>query len=324
VPDLPLATAYAVRAATFDDAEAVHALIVASDIEEFGEPTGLSLTELRDEWRDLDLARNTWVVHATDGEIVGYASLVTRTPVRMITGGYVHPGHFGRGIGTTLVRLAEARAREHVKLAPEGSRVVVISGINAANQDAMALLTREGYAAERYFLRMEAELDIPPPTPDWPDGITVRAMAPGEDGKVYYETIEEAMQDHYGHVPVSFEQWKQGRMGEAFDPSLWFLAMDGDEPAGAALCIATEDEGWVDTLAVRRRWRKRGLGLALLRHAAGEFKRRGMSKYALAVDSESLTGATRLYERAGMRPVHTYAGWLKELRPGAGLTEHTA
>ena len=109
-------------------------------------------------------------------------------------------------------------------------------------------------------------------------------------------------------------------MGEAFDPGLWFLAMDGDEPAGAALCIASDGLGWVDVLAVRRPWRGRGLGLALLRHAAGEFHRRECQKYALAVDSESLTGATRLYERAGMRAVHTYAGWLKELRAGTDLT----
>jgi hypothetical protein len=57
--------------------------------------------------------------------------------------------------------------------------------------------------------------------------------------------------------------------------------------------------------------------MALLRHAAGAFHRRGLRRYALAVDSESLTGATRLYERAGMHATQTYAGYLKELRPGA-------
>ena len=317
---LPLAPGYMVRAARLDDAEAVHALVVASDIEEFGEPTGLSLAELRDEWRDMDMDRYTWVIHSPGGDLAGYASLDVRKPLRMITSGYVHPDHFGHGIGTTLVRLAEARAREQADLAPAGTRVTITSGINAKNEDAQALLTREGYAPERYFLQMEADLAETPPDPSWPEGITVRAMAPGDDGRVYYETTEEAMQDHWGHTPASFEQWKQGRMGEAFDPALWFLALDGEEPAGAALCVASEGLGWVGLLAVRRAWRKRGIGLALLRHAALEFHRRGLSKYALAVDSESLTGATRLYERAGMRAVHTYAGWLKELRPGPEIT----
>ena len=65
-------------------------------------------------------------------------------------------------------------------------------------------------------------------------------------------------------------------------------------------------------------WRKRGLGLALLRQAFAEFYRHGWTQVGLDVDSESETGATRLYERAGMRvaPGHAYAVYRKELRPG--------
>jgi ribosomal protein S18 acetylase RimI-like enzyme len=93
--------------------------------------------------------------------------------------------------------------------------------------------------------------------------------------------------------------------------------MDGDEPAGVALNSIADGVGWVGLLAVRRAWRRRGLGMALLRQAARAFHRRGLTRYALGVDSDSLTGATRLYERAGMRAVHTYAGYRKELRPGS-------
>lgn len=58
--------------------------------------------------------------------------------------------------------------------------------------------------------------------------------------------------------------------------------------------------GWVGTLGVRRPWRRRGLGLALLQHAFGEFRRRGMSRAGLDVDAENTTGAVALYEHAGM------------------------
>ena len=37
---------------------------------------------------------------------------------------------------------------------------------------------------------------------------------------------------------------------------------------------------------------------------------------ALGVDAASPTGATRLYEKAGLRVVHEYAIFQKELRPG--------
>ena len=44
-----------------------------------------------------------------------------------------------------------------------------------------------------------------------------------------------------------------------------------------------------------------GLGEALLLHSFAEFRRRGYSRATLGVDATSPTGATRLYERAGMR-----------------------
>jgi ribosomal protein S18 acetylase RimI-like enzyme len=64
---------------------------------------------------------------------------------------------------------------------------------------------------------------------------------------------------------------------------------------------------------VRRPWRRRGLGLALLRRAFGEFQRRGERLVQLGVDAASPTGATRLYERVGMRTITTLDDWTKAL-----------
>jgi ribosomal protein S18 acetylase RimI-like enzyme len=58
--------------------------------------------------------------------------------------------------------------------------------------------------------------------------------------------------------------------------------------------------GWVAGLGVRKPWRKRGLGLALLQRTFRLFHERGERSVGLGVDSENPTGATRLYERAGM------------------------
>ncbi len=312
-----LAPGYTVRAPSMDDAEPVLALVLASDIEEFGEPQGATLAELRDGWRQIDLDRDAWIVEAPDGALAGFGSVAHRGHVRTYAEVYIHPDHFGHGIGTALVRLTEGRALEHVALAPAGARVVLVNGINANNPDARALLEREGYVPDRYFLRMEADLATPPPAPEWPEGIAVRAMAADEDGRLFYDVSSEAMADHYGHVASTFEEWTERHFGESLDRELWFIAMDGDEPAGVVLNDIADDVGWVGLLAVRRNWRHRGLGMALLRHAAGVFHDRGLKRYALGVDSESLTGATRLYERAGMHATQTYAGYLKELRPGA-------
>jgi mycothiol synthase len=109
-----------------------------------------------------------------------------------------------------------------------------------------------------------------------------------------------------------------------FDPGLWFLAMDGDEIAGLCLCSGrtTEDPemGWVRILAVRRPWRRRGLGLALLGIAFETCRRKGCRRVGLSVDANSLTGATALYEKAGMHVLSINHTYQKELRAGDELS----
>jgi hypothetical protein len=44
------------------------------------------------------------------------------------------------------------------------------------------------------------------------------------------------------------------------------------------------------------------------------FRRHGIQRAELSVNPESPTGATRLYERAGMHVAHSWERWEKELR----------
>ena len=97
------------------------------------------------------------------------------------------------------------------------------------------------------------------------------------------------------------------------DPALTFIAFESDEVAGVAV-NRYRDIAWVGQLAVRRPWRKRGLGLALLLQAFNEFYQRGDRAVGLGVDAQSLTGATRLYEKAGMRVTRQYDTYEKVIR----------
>jgi mycothiol synthase len=318
---LSLAPGYTIRPARQDDVDAIHGLTAACDLADFGTAEGYSVEELRDEWGGLDMDRDTWVVETPGGGIAGYAYIRDRRHVRLDVEGYVHPEHFGRGIGTALIRASEDRAREHLPLAPQGARVVLHNWINGNNAAACSLLEREGYEPMRYFLRMEMPLDGSEPAPEWPEGIAPRAFAQGRDERRFFDASEEAMADHWGHVPITFEDWKQRRMGETFDPTVWFVAEEDGEPAGVMLGSVTEGIGWVDTLAVRRPWRQRGLGMALLRHAMTTFRDRGLNRMALGVDAASPSGATRLYERAGMRVAQQHATYGKVLRDGDELAE---
>ena len=306
---------YAVRRPTMADLGAVAGFLEVVTVAEFGEPD-YSEDDLRDEWAETDLAVDAWLVVAPGGRVVGYAGLGHRGHVRVDADGYVHPQHEGRGLGTFLVRATEARAREFVPLAPPNVRVALNNGINGRNPRARRLLAGEGYEAARFFWRMVTDLPDPPPQPVWPAGVTVRTAASGADERAVFSAIDEAFQDHWGHVPSTFEAWARRKKGERHDPTLWFLAVAGEEVAGAAVCRRDGEMGWVDSLGVRRGWRRRGLGQALLRHAFNTFRERGWRRAGLGVDAANETGATRLYEGAGMRVDRHYAIYEKELRPG--------
>jgi ribosomal protein S18 acetylase RimI-like enzyme len=71
--------------------------------------------------------------------------------------------------------------------------------------------------------------------------------------------------------------------------------------------------GWVLDLAVGPTFRRHGLGEALLRSAFRALWQRGHTRVGLEVDCENETGATRLYERAGMAVSRWYATYEKRL-----------
>jgi ribosomal protein S18 acetylase RimI-like enzyme len=104
---------------------------------------------------------------------------------------------------------------------------------------------------------------------------------------------------------------------QSFDPSLWFLACErgSSEIAGVALNQYAKESniGWVDHLSVRRAWRNRGIGKALLLHSLREFYLRNIRHMKLSVDSKSLTNAQLLYERVGMKTTQQYHIYHKEI-----------
>lgn len=325
---------YRLRGATLDDLPEAVAMFNACSQKLIGTDE-VTLEGYQREWAIpiLNLPEDVKVVIAPDGSIAGCQELwdLFDPHTRINTWGRVHPDHQGRGIATALLRWAEERARRAIPRAPEGTRMVLINWINNVDTAAHDVMVYSGFNLIRHSYRMRIDLTEAPPAPLWPEGIILRTFDPERDLEAVAWADREAFRDHWGFVERPFEQDVQlfrHWLGEPrFDPSLWFLALSGDEIAGFSLCDSrTEDDagmGWVGALGVLRTHRKRGLGLALLQHSFGELYRRGQRKVGLGVDAQNLTGALRLYEKAGMRMYRKFDTYEKELRPGVELSTQT-
>jgi len=182
-----------------------------------------------------------------------------------------------------------------------------------------ATIIQQGLERLRELSPVLAEMQAPPPSPVVPAGVSVRTFAPGLDDRAAWQADTEAFRDHWGHHDYSFEKWEHYALkDERLDPSLFFLACDGDEIAGLTLGRLGMPEDpemvWVDDMAVRRPWRRRGIALALLRTLFGECYRRGVRRIGLDVDAQNYTGAVQLYEKAGMHVYREAVGYEKRIR----------
>jgi mycothiol synthase len=279
-----------VRRPTSDDASAVTELIRTFETTMVG-LAEQSEQDLRTEWADLELERDTWLVEL-DGALAGYAALFTDGPP--ITDGYVHPDFRGRGVGSRLIELAEAEARSR-------GLPKLQNGILTVDERAQELLGSRGYREVRRYHRMAIELDDPPAQPDWPFGLTV-ATVDQTDVDRFHDALDEAFAEEWGHEPGGEVDWRRIRERRHPDHSLWLTVNDGDEIAATALLDEERwGGGWVAAIGVRKPWRRRGIGEALLLHSFRQLYDRGQRRIALGVDTQNPTGATRLYERAGMK-----------------------
>lgn len=294
---------YSVRPATTTDVEQVYTLIANQNLHDYGEAL-LTLEDLRRSWQDLQFEANTCTAHA-NGVLEGYAELRDGDSPAI----YLAERN-NADLGFQLLTILE-------DIAIERKITTLYTRASSRNQILSELFLLNGYHSTITFQIMELVLHEPPTSPQCPAGIRVRCFAPGQDEQATYRTDEEASQDKGYHEPLDFDGWAK-RMGvdkERFDPSLWFLACEGTEIVGVALNLHNQQTnvGWIDHLSVRRPWRKRGVGKALLLHSFGEFYRRGIRRIKLSVDSKSLTNAQHLYENLGMQTIQRYSIYKKEL-----------
>ncbi len=234
--------------------------------------------------------------------------------------GAVHPQHRGQGFGAQLIDLTEKRAFDWAASAlSEDQPLQIQRYCSHRNSAAIQLYEARGYYLVRSFYRMQTELDAPVEAPPLPDGLVLRPFDEARDAQAVYEAHMDTFADHWGSERETFEEWVHYLLkSPESDPTLWLIAVAGDDIAGICLNSpygeSDPEMAYTNVLGVRRNWRKHGLGYALLKQSFALFQERGFKRAALGVDASSLTNAVALYERAGMRVQERTLAYRKMLR----------
>ncbi len=292
------------------DAAAVIDLMIAVDIAEYGEPDS-ELEDLLQEWEQIDLTQDAWLVNDQLDRIVGYGKVAAANGDFQMDF-YVHPQFAPDDLRNGIISRCEERVLELQGEAGQPTPVELRTFASQANQRDNAVLEKLGYQPVKYYLRMEHTMDQQPAKPTWPAGVQLRTIIPGKDDAHIFEFVNRNI-SHAGRTPGDFERWRSWMMrADHFIPELWFLLFADDEMIGVALCYDYEEYGWVRQLAVAPSWRKRGLGAALLQHSFHSFYARSHRRVALGVEAANLD-ALQFYERIGMNRVRQFNEYMKHL-----------
>jgi mycothiol synthase len=311
---VPLAAGYSSRAALEDDAASIYRVVHDYDVSMVGY-SDFARDDLLELFREehFDIDRDSCLIMDQEGRAAGYTMLWAREPHRRYTGfAVVHPEHVGRGIGAHLLGFLERRMQEHVT---DDQGAILWNWIDLDDEAARRMLEAAGFTEVRRHFTMMIDLSGTDLQSSLPERISIRTCRE-DDAELIHSLGEETFAEHWGFTPLSYEQWrKQSYERSDTDLSMWFLALEDDEPVGFLIGRAMDGLGWVGDLGVRKAHRRRGVASALLRHSFSDFERRGLSKVGLGVDASNETQAVRVYENLGMRAERVYVTYEKRYRP---------
>jgi mycothiol synthase len=265
------------RAATPEDAQAATDLYIAGDVEEVGE-VDYSLGDLQDEWRALDLAKDTLIVTDDQGALVACAHFRGGDLF-----GQVDPKRQGEGFGTAILQWAHARARER-------GASKIRQGVGDRGHASRALLEAHGYEKARSYWRMVR----PTTAGEQADQTGLRPVEP-DDADVLYAIHEAAFARNDDYEPKTREHW----VATAFNGHDVDHGLSRTAPGKGFALVRTWDEGalYVPLLAVHPDHQGQGLGARLLQAVFAAAQGRTVT---LNVASDN-PNAVKLYERVGMR-----------------------
>ena len=249
-----------------------------------------------------DIRADTRLWQEDAGAVLAFASLWDGE----ILVSCVHPRAYTDELMRRLLAWAQWRARQHARR--HGERATLCVPLRDDQTRDGLLLERQGFTPEAWWtLRMARRLDTPIPAPTPPDGFSIRQLA----GESELASVVALHQEVFATASAYDEQLAVMRDPE-YRPSLDLVAAAPDgRLAGFCICSVSraEDqrhsqrEGWIELIGVERRYRRHGLGQALLLAGLRALASQGLDTALLGTTSWN-TPAQCLYANAGFSTIY--------------------
>jgi mycothiol synthase len=305
------------------DLQAICELARACELVDLGHAETLP-ADIEDMWEDTNLDSDSFVLFTDTGQLVGYTAVCPDREYILLdphTG--IHPTQRQRGLESSLLALAEERARQLLVTAelPIPPLIRAWAFSTPLNMSRLQMYEREGYRVTTSEINLEITLESEPDAPQALQGITTRLYRPGQDERAIHTVIQESFQDIGGRPYRTFEEWSERATGHAhFDPRQLYVALAGSQIVGAITCRTYEGQGYegqpeghITQLGVLRPWRKHGIARHLIQQVFAAYYQRGIRHITISVDAHNPTGARQLYQAMGMREYEHVHNLLKQL-----------
>ena len=283
------------------DLDDMYAVAEAYDIEMLGEPD-LEKADIEAFWRMPNFHLDTDSLSVFDGlRLTAYAEVMMGKYIDLC----VHADYRGRGIGTALGQWAEDRLRAM-------GATTAIQSAPLTDKLALQIFADRGYDRGWTSWALALPSDVAIPQRELAEGYAVRPFIPGIEDEAVYEVIQTAFGEWPDRERTPYEDWRAVVFGrETFNPDNMLVATRGEHVVGVCYVVDGERAGWVNSLAVDKAHRHRGIAQVLLARAFEGTRSRGLKRAELATDSR--TGALGLYENLGMHVTQTYEDWTLRL-----------
>jgi mycothiol synthase len=267
------------------------------------------------EWRNYRPAQDVWVAEA-DGKLAGYGAALEQPSQRCTIYAVVHPSQRRKGLGSQLLELTLARARE------VGSKTILVYA-NEHNSASNLFLRHHGFAIAGSSGSMKAPASLEIPAFEFPKGFTLKRYSEVNNTSVLLYALNQCYMDMWGHGrndDPTAEEIRSPRFLHYYDADDILLFFDPKNEISGICSVKPEgrrDENgsMVDLLdgpGVIKEYRELGYQRQLVLAGIQHLRKKGMKAIRLEFfgDSEK---ALDIYRALGFEMANLFIAYHKEL-----------